>query len=115
MRCFVPDQLHEPFRRFAFDLEHHLSLQLAQPFLREKEGNEDRRNADGHEPFVADVAGWMEEQSLLRKFVMKTLDERLQFRALQLQTELRNSSLEQLLVAQIGPVDGVHAAHRSSR
>ena len=59
MRRLVPDQFHEPLRRPALDFEHHRLLQRAQPVVHEKKRHEDRRDADRHEPFIADVTGRM--------------------------------------------------------
>ena len=57
MGGFVPDEFHEPLGRAAFNLEHHRSLQCAKPIVDEKKRQEDRRYADGHKPFIADVTG----------------------------------------------------------
>ena len=56
VRRFVPDQSHEPLWRSALDFEHHRLLQLAQPVVHEKKRHEDRRDADRHEPFIADMS-----------------------------------------------------------
>src|SRR5438876_9164970 len=53
---FVSHQFHEPFRRTAFHFEHHGALQRAQPVMHEEERNKNRRTADRHEPFIAEVA-----------------------------------------------------------
>ena len=72
----------------------------AQPVVHEKKRNEDRRNTDRHEPFIADVTRRMKHQSLRRKLVVKLLDERLERRALEPQPELGDAAFEKLLVAQ---------------
>ena len=114
VRRLVAHQLHEPLRRLALDFEDHLALELAQPVMHEKERNEDRRDADRHEPFVADVAGRMKRQPLLRKLVVKLLDERLEFAAFELQAELGNLFLQQLVVAEIDPLGCFHVAKVTS-
>ena len=44
----------------------HANAQGEQPLMDEKKRDKDRRNADRHEPFVAKVAGRMEDQPFLR-------------------------------------------------
>src|SRR4030095_4887777 len=78
VRCLMANQLHEPLRCSSFDLKNDLAFQLTQPVVREKEGDEDRRDADGDKPFVADVAGGMKREALLRKLAIKLLNERLE-------------------------------------
>jgi len=51
----------------------------------------------------------MEDQSRVRKLGVKLLNERLKLRALQLEAELGDFALQQLVVAEIGPVGGFHA------
>ncbi len=104
MRRFVPDEFHEPFRRFAFDFKNDFTFELPQPVVREKERDENRRDADGHKPFVADVAGRMKGQPFLRQLVVKLLDQRLEQSAVELETELGDFSLQQLVIAQTAPV-----------
>ena len=87
-------------RRPALDFEHHRLLQLPEPVVDEKERHEDRRDADRHEPFIADVTGRKERQALGRKLLVKLPDERLDRRVLQQQPELGNAALEKFLVAQ---------------
>src|SRR4029077_15888179 len=60
----VPHQFHEPLRRLAFDLEHHRPPQRAEPIVYKEERNENRRNADRHEPLIANVRWWMKRESL---------------------------------------------------
>jgi hypothetical protein len=84
---FVSHQFHEPLRCSPFDFEHHRPLQRAQPVVNEKKWNEDRRYADGDEPFIADVTWRMKHQFLCRKFVVQLSGERLKRRALQPQSE----------------------------
>ena len=79
MRGFVPDQFHEGFGRFAFNIQHDFSFQLAEPVVRQKKGNEDHRQIDRHKPFIADVARRIEGQPFLREFAVKFFDERLEF------------------------------------
>src|SRR6266487_4748731 len=110
VRGLVAHQAHEPLRRFAFDFEHQLALKFTQPLMRQEKRNENCRDADRHEPFVADVAGRMEDQSFLRQLAVKLLNERLKLRSLQLEAELGDFALQQLIVAEIGPVGGFHAA-----
>ncbi len=62
MRRLMPHQFHEPLGRPALDLEHHRLFQRAQSIVDEKKGNENRRDADRHEPFIADVTGRMQHQ-----------------------------------------------------
>ena len=66
--------------------------------MHEKKRDEDRRDPDGHEPFIADVAWWMKHQSLGRQLIVKLLDQRLERRPLNPQAERGNSTLEELLV-----------------
>ena len=66
VRGLVSHQPHEPFRRFPFHLEDHLALQSAQPVVHQKKRNENRRDADRNKPFVADVAGQLENQAFPR-------------------------------------------------
>ena len=67
MRRLVPDQFHEPLRRSALDFEHHRPLQRAQPVVHEKKRHENRRDADRHEPFIADMTRRMKDQALAPK------------------------------------------------
>src|SRR5436305_683292 len=90
VRGLVPHQAHEPLRRFAFHFENDFFLKPPQPFMHEKKWNEDGGNSHRHEPLVANVARRMKREALLRKLVVKLLDERLEFAALKLQRELRN-------------------------
>src|ERR1700726_1490074 len=70
----VPDQFHEPLRRFPLDFEHHGPFQRAQPVVHQKKRNENRWDSYRDEPFVADVAGWMKYQSFPGQLVVKLLD-----------------------------------------
>src|SRR6266542_5374225 len=63
----VPHQFHEPLWSLALDLEHHRPLQRAQPIVDEKKRHEDRRDPDGHEPFIADVGWRMKREPVCRK------------------------------------------------
>ena len=96
----MPDQFHEPLARPAFHLEHHGFLQLPQPVVHEEKRHEDRRDADRHEPFIADVTGRMESQSFRRQLVVELLDERFERRALKPQPEFGNAALEKLLIVE---------------
>ena len=84
----MPYQSHEPVGRLSLDFEHHRPLQRAQPVVHEKKRNEDRRDTDRHEPFIADVSWRMKRESLGRKLIVKLPDERFERRALEPQTEL---------------------------
>ncbi len=75
-------------------------LERAQPVVDEKKRNENRRNADRHEPFIADVTRRTKDQSVRVELVVKLPDERLERGALELQTELGDAALEKFLVAQ---------------
>lgn len=107
---FVADELHEPVGGAPFDFENELEFELTEAFVDEVKGNENRGNADGDEPFVADVAGWMEGEILGAEFGVELLDEWLEFGAFDLEAELRNLALEQFVVAEIHPIGGVHDA-----
>ena len=96
----MPHQFHEPLRRLALDLEHHGSLQCAQPIMDEKKRNEDYRDTDRYEPLVADVTWRMEHKPLCRELVVELLNERLKGRVLQAQPERRDPALKKFLVAQ---------------
>src|SRR5438552_10848273 len=100
MPRLVPHQFHKPLARAALDLEHHRPLQRAQPVIDEKKRHEDRRNADRHEPFIADVTWRMKRESLSRKLVVKLPDEWFERRALEPQAELGDAAFEKILVAQ---------------
>src|SRR5205085_11113328 len=100
VRRFMPDQFHERFRRSALHFEHHRFLERAEPFVDEEKRNEDRRDTDRNEPFVADVTWRMEGQAFAGKLVVKLFDERLEPGPFELQSELGNAALEQLLVRQ---------------
>src|SRR5436190_13705759 len=63
MGRLVPDQFHKRFRRAPLDFEHHRFLERAEPFMDEEKWNENRRDPDGHEPFVADVTRRMEREA----------------------------------------------------
>ncbi len=78
-------------------------LQRAQPVVDEKKRNENRRDADGHEPFIANMTGRMKREALGRKLVVKLPDERLQRRALKPQTELGDAALEEILDRSVTP------------
>ena len=67
--------------------------------MHEKKRNKDRRNPNRHEPFIADITRRMKHQPLRRKLIVKLLDERLQRRPLELESERGNAPLEQFLVA----------------
>src|SRR5436305_7328468 len=96
----VPHQLHKPLFRSALDLEHHRPLQRAQPIVDEKKRDEDRRDADRHEPLIADVTWRMKPKSLFRKLVVELLDQWFERRAVQSQAELGDAAFEKFLVAQ---------------
>src|SRR5205809_7990574 len=51
----MPHQSHEPLHRLALDLEHHGSLQCAQPLTADKKLAEDYRATHRDEPRVADM------------------------------------------------------------
>ena len=68
--------------------------------MHEKKRHEDRRDADRHEPFIADVTRRMKHQPVRRKLVVKLLDERFERRALEPQAELGDAAFEKFLVAQ---------------
>src|SRR5207249_3026836 len=105
----VPHQFHEPLWRLAFDLEHHRPLQRAEPIVYKEERNENRRNADRHEPLIANVRWWMKRESLGGKLRVKLLDQRLQRCRLKRQTQLRNPTLEKILIAERSPVRRFHS------
>ena len=65
--------------------------------MHQEKRHEDRRDADRHEPFVADVAGWMKNQALCRKLIVKLFDQRLERRPLEPQPELGDAAFEKLL------------------
>src|SRR5436305_15335424 len=84
---FMSHQLHEPLRRPPLNFEHHRALERAQPVVHQKEWNENRRDADWNEPFIADMAGWLKHQAFCRKLVVQLSDQRLQRRTLEPQSE----------------------------
>src|SRR6266536_5538651 len=90
----VPHQFHEPLWSLALDLEHHRPLQRAQPIVDEKKRHENRRNTDGHEPFIADVGWRMKREPVGRKLLVKLSDERFQCCSLEAQAEHRDPALE---------------------
>src|SRR5437773_8789092 len=96
----VSHQLHKPLFRSALDLEHHRPLQRAQPVVDEKKRDEDRRDADWHEPLIANVRWRMKRESICRKFVVELPDERFECRAVEPQPELGDAAFEKFLVAQ---------------
>src|SRR5207249_4590981 len=96
----MPHQLHKPIFRSSLDLEHHRPLQRPQPIVDEKKRNENRRNTDRHEPFIADVTRGMKHESVRRKLVVELLDQWFDRRALEPQTELGDAAFEKILVAQ---------------
>jgi hypothetical protein len=61
---------------------------LPQPVVREKERDEDRRDADRHEPFIAEVTRRMKGEALLCELVVELLHQRLELRAVELEAEL---------------------------
>src|SRR5205814_5468359 len=89
----------------------HFSFQGAQPVMREKKRDEDCRNTDRHEPFVADVSWGVKYQSFGGDLGVKLADERFKRRAFEAQTELRDTIFEKLLVAHCCPFGNVHRAH----
>ena len=112
---FVAHQAHEPIGSFAFDFENHFAFEFAQAFVGEEKRDEDRRNANRHEPFVADVAGRLKGQAFLRKLLVKLLDERLEFRAFELEAELRDAFFQQLFVCKIHPIGRLHRGRLACR
>src|SRR6266478_6005764 len=74
----MPHQFHKPLARPSLDLEHHRPLQRAQAVVDEKKRHEDRRDTDGHEPFIADVTWRMKHKSLCRKLVVELPDKRVE-------------------------------------
>ena len=101
MRRLVPHQFHEPLGRPALDLEHHRLFQRTQPVVDEKERNENRRDADRHEPFIADVTGRTTAPARVRcKLVVKLPDERFQRGAFEPQAEFGDAAFEKFLIAQ---------------
>jgi hypothetical protein len=109
MRGFMPDEFHEPFFCFALDFENDFPFQVPKPVVRQKERNENRRNANGHKPFVAQVTRGMESKSLLSQLIVEALNQRLQRGAVEFEAELGDALLQQLVVAQTAPV-GVSTA-----
>ena len=77
-----------------FDFEHHLLFELAQPVVDEKKRNENRRDADRHEPFIADVTRRMKGQAFGRKLVVELLDERFERRAFESQRQFGDAALQ---------------------
>src|SRR5437867_2641761 len=104
----VPHQLHKPLFCSALDLEHHCALQRAQPVVDEEKRHEDRRDADRHEPFIADMTWRMEHESVRRKLVVELPDERFECRAFEPQTELRDAAFEKFLIAERWPIGNFH-------
>src|SRR4051812_12975229 len=98
MRRLVAHQFHEPLLRSAFGFEHHAPLQRTQAIVHKVEGNKDDRNPYWNEPFIAYLARRVKNQSLGRELVVQLLDQWLQRRALQPQTEFRNTAFEKFLV-----------------
>src|SRR6266480_914871 len=100
MRRLVAHQLHKPLFRSSLDLEHHCPLQRAQPVVDEKKRHEDRGDADGHEPLIADVTWRMKHKSVRRKLVVELSDERFESRAIEPQAELGDAPFEKFRVAE---------------
>jgi len=96
----VPHELHKPLGRLPLDLQHHRPLQRAQPVVNEKKRHEDGGDADGHEPFIADVTWRMKHKPVRRKLVVELPDERLERRALELKAEVGDAAFEKILVAE---------------
>src|SRR5436309_13010283 len=90
----VSHQFHEPLRRSAFHFEHHRALQRTQPLVDEKKRNENRRDTDRYEPFIANVTWRMKHQALYRKLVVKLPNKWFECRALKLQGERGNAAFE---------------------
>ena len=101
-------EAHEPLRALALDLEHHAALELAQALVGQEERHVDGRDADGHEPLVAHVAGRVKDEALGGEFVVQLLDEGLERGVREGQAELGDLLVEQRLVAQIDPRGGFH-------
>ena len=68
--------------------------------MNEKKWHEDRRDPDGHEPFIADVNWRMEHKAVRQKLVVELPDERFEPRALKPQAELGDAAFQKFLVAQ---------------
>src|SRR5437899_2259739 len=105
---FVAHEPHEPVWSFAFDFQNHLAFKFEKSFVDEKKRDENCGDADRDEPFVADVARWLECQALLRKLLVKLLDKWLQFGGLKLEAELRDALLQQLFIRKIHPGGRFH-------
>ena len=67
--------------------------------MREKKRDEDRRDANWHEPFIANVTRWMKYEPVRRKLVVELPDKRFECRALEPQAQLGNAAFEKILVA----------------
>src|SRR6185369_9268029 len=98
VRHLVPHQFHEPLRRFALDFEHHCPLQCPEPIVHEIKRNEDGRDTNRHEPFIADVSWRMKREPSDGKLVVELPDQRFERRALEPQTERGDATLEKFLV-----------------
>ena len=71
--------------------------------MHEKKRNENRRDADRHEPFIADVTRRMKHQSLCRKFVVELSDQRFESRALEPQAKRGDAAFEKFLDRSVIP------------
>ena len=69
--------------------------QAVDAFTRLLDVGEDRRDADGHEPLIADVTWRMKDKPVRRKLVVELPDERVECRAVEPQAELGDAPFEQ--------------------
>src|SRR5205814_7355327 len=86
-------QLHKPLFRSSLDFEHHRPLQRPQPVVDEKKRNENRRDTDWHEPFVANIAWRMKHQPLRRKLIVELPNQWFNHRAFEPQAKRGDASL----------------------
>ena len=100
---FVPQDLHAPFGRAPFDLEHLRLFEFLEPRVGEVEGNRDAGHAVGREPFVRQPEVRPEAEAAHLQVAIEFLDARLERAAFDRHAKLRHAQLEQFIVGPPGP------------
>src|SRR5690606_32176300 len=89
--------------RLALDLEHHLALELAQPLVRQVEGDGDAGHAVGAEPLVRQPEMRAEVEAAGLELAIEPPDVGRERRAFDAQRQVRDAHVEQALGRPLDP------------
>ena len=105
MPGFVAQKFHAPIVVVPFGFEHHFSLKLDQPRMRQIERNADYRLVLRRQPFIGQVANGCERDIPCLELFVQLRDARFQPRPFDAHRQFRQAQAEQFLVGNRRQID----------